>query len=120
MRFKIDENLPVEVADLLRVAGHDAMTVLEQDLGGQADRTIGVVIREEKRALITLDLDFADIRTFPPGDFEGLIVLRLTRQDKPRVLAVIERVIPLLNSEPLAGLLWVVDESAVRVRGESA
>ncbi len=30
MRFKIDENLPVEVAELLRRLGHDATTILEQ------------------------------------------------------------------------------------------
>ena len=35
MRFKIDENLPVEAAELLRQAGHDAVTVLEQHLGGR-------------------------------------------------------------------------------------
>ncbi len=27
MRFKLDENLPVEVAELLREAGHDAATI---------------------------------------------------------------------------------------------
>lgn len=32
MEFKIDENLPVEVADLLRQVGYDAITVLEQHL----------------------------------------------------------------------------------------
>ena len=32
MRFKVDENLPVEVAEMLRQAGHDAATVLEQHL----------------------------------------------------------------------------------------
>lgn len=34
MRFKVDENLPIEVAEMLRQAGHDAATVLEQHLGG--------------------------------------------------------------------------------------
>jgi predicted nuclease of predicted toxin-antitoxin system len=29
MKFKVDENLPVEVAQLLREAGHDVLTVLE-------------------------------------------------------------------------------------------
>lgn len=32
MRLKLDESLPVEVAELLREAGHDAVTVLEQDM----------------------------------------------------------------------------------------
>ena len=27
MKFKVDENLPTEVADLLNAAGHDALTV---------------------------------------------------------------------------------------------
>jgi predicted nuclease of predicted toxin-antitoxin system len=120
MRFKIDENLPIEVAELLRAAGHDALTVLDQQLGGRPDRTIGDTIRDEKRALITLDLDFADIRTFPPADYAGLIVLRLAVQAKPSVLAVIERVIPLLSTEPLIGMLWVVDETALRIRGETS
>jgi predicted nuclease of predicted toxin-antitoxin system len=38
MKFKIDENLPVEIADLFRAAGFDAITVLEQTLGGEADQ----------------------------------------------------------------------------------
>jgi predicted nuclease of predicted toxin-antitoxin system len=118
MRFKIDENLPVEAADLLRAAGHDALTVLDQNLGGDDDRKIGDIVRDEKRTLITLDLDFADIRTFPPGEYSGLIVLRLAVQSKPSILALIERIIPLLNQEPLVGMLWVVDQSALRIRGE--
>src|SRR3954469_12861620 len=101
MRFKVDENLPIESAKLLRDAGHDALTVLDQKLGGHPDRTIGEIIRNEKRALITLDLDFADIRAFPPNEYFGLIVLRLAVQAKPSVLSVLERVIPLLNTEPL-------------------
>lgn len=40
MKFKIDENLPIEVAELLQQAGYDAMTVLDQHLGGKADPKI--------------------------------------------------------------------------------
>jgi hypothetical protein len=65
--FKIDENLPVETADLLRAAGHD-------------------------------------------------IVLRSKRQDKPTVLALAERFIPLIAIEPLAGKLWIVEADRVRIR----
>lgn len=118
MRFKIDENLPVEVADLLRAAGHEALTVFDQNLSGRPDSNVADAVRNEKRVLITLDLDFADIRAFPPNDYAGLIVLRLSIQDKPSVLAVIARVIRLLETEPLTGLLWIVDEAAVRIRGE--
>ena len=40
MKFKIDENLPVEFADELRAIGHDAITVLEQRMGGAADEDL--------------------------------------------------------------------------------
>lgn len=40
MKFKIDENLPVEVAELLQKAGHDAMTVYDQNLAGAAEQLI--------------------------------------------------------------------------------
>jgi predicted nuclease of predicted toxin-antitoxin system len=117
MEFKVDENLPVEVADLLRQAGYDAVTVLEQHLGGSPDPDIASVCQEEGRVLITLDTDFADIRVYPPAQFPGLIVLRLHRQDKPYVLEVVDHLIPTLSSEPLEHLLWIVEETRLRIRG---
>ena len=62
MRFKVDENLPVEVAALLRAAGHEADTVTEEGVGGSQDPDLATLIQREGRALITLDLGFADIR----------------------------------------------------------
>jgi predicted nuclease of predicted toxin-antitoxin system len=40
MKFKTDENLPIQAAELLRDAGYDALTVLEQGMGGEADNNI--------------------------------------------------------------------------------
>jgi predicted nuclease of predicted toxin-antitoxin system len=47
MRFKIDENLPAELAELLRVVGYDAATVVQEGLGGKKMRffTIDVEAR---------------------------------------------------------------------------
>jgi len=67
-------------------------------------------------ACITLDTDFADIRSYPPSHFSGLIVLRLRRQDKHHVLQTINRLIPLLSQEPLQQLLWIVEEDRIRIR----
>jgi len=117
MKFKVDENLPIEVADLLRQVGYDAVNVFEQHLDGSPDSDIASVCQEEGRALITLDIDFADIRAYPPAQFPGLIVLRLHREDRPHVLEVIERLIPLFSSEPLEHLLWIVEETRLRIRG---
>ena len=37
MKFKLDENLPVEVAELIRAAGHEATTVFQEGLAGKND-----------------------------------------------------------------------------------
>jgi len=116
--FKLDENLPVEAAQLLRKAGHDAVTAIEQQMGGWPDANIAEACLSEKRAIVSLDLDFADIRTYPPNRYHGIIVLRLARQDKPGILAVLGRLLSAWRSQPLVGRLWIADEARVRIRGD--
>jgi predicted nuclease of predicted toxin-antitoxin system len=118
MKFKTDENLPTETADLLRSAGHDAVTVGEQRLSGAVDDTVAVICQREQRTLVTLDLDFADIRTYPPDRYPGFVVLRLTRQDKASVLRAVGRTIPLLAKNQVTGRLWIVEEHRVRIHGD--
>jgi predicted nuclease of predicted toxin-antitoxin system len=117
MKFKIDENLPIEVAELLRQTGYDATTVLEHDLGGSADTHLASLCQEERRVFVTLDTDFGDIRAYPPKQFYGLIVLRLRRQDKPYVLQILARLIRIFSTEPLERHLWIVEEDRIRIRG---
>ena len=119
MRFKVDENLPVEVAEMLRQTGHDAATVLEQHLGGSDDAQLAALCQLEGRILVTLDMDFSDIRNYPPAEFPGLVVLRLRQQDKPYVLNVVMRLMQVLSQEPIEGHLWIVEENRIRIRGEA-
>jgi len=86
MRFKLDENLHPDAAEYLRQHGHDALTVADQGLRGHDDNDIAEVCRREQRALVTLDLDFSDVRIYPPADYSGLLVLRLVDQSRPAVL----------------------------------
>ena len=116
MRFKIDENLPCEIAYLLRDHGYDALTVSEQNFTGQVDNDISLVCRQEKRTLLTLDVGFADIRTYPPKDYPGIIVFRLRSQAKPHVLSIVQSLVTLLPEETVAHRLWIVEEHKIRIR----
>ncbi len=118
MRFKIDENLPEEIAEILRSAGYDTQTVPDEGLVDASDDDILEACRNEARVLVTLDLDFADLRAYPLGDHSGLIVLRVGSQDKVHLLNVIARLVPLLSQEPVEKHLWIVEETRVRIRGE--
>jgi predicted nuclease of predicted toxin-antitoxin system len=116
MRFKVDENLPIELAERLRRAEHDAATVLDQQLEGTSDSNLAHACQQEERILITLDLDFADIRAYPPQEYPGLIVLRLEQQDRLHVLQVFERLLNALEVGTAERSLWIVDEHRIRIR----
>jgi len=118
MRFKTDENLHPEVVSLLRSHGHDLCTVWDQGHQGKPDREVAEAIRREERVLVTLDSDFADIRTYPPNEYHGLIVCRLAVQSRANVVAVFERVVRWLDIHSLQGRLWLVEEGDIRIRGE--
>jgi len=116
MRFKVDENLHDDIAEALRSRGHDAVTVHDQGMRGDSDARLSEVCRGEGRAIVSFDLDFANVRDYPPGDYPGLIVLRLADQSRPYVLRIFASVLDLLDREELAGCLWVVEEHRVRIR----
>jgi predicted nuclease of predicted toxin-antitoxin system len=116
VRFKIDENLPVEVGDLLKTAGHDALSVVDQGMGGANDPEVAGICISEGRCLVTLDTDFSDIRAYPPSSHPGIVVFRLAQQDKRSILAVSSRLLAALESHAPDGALWVVDEHRIRVR----
>jgi predicted nuclease of predicted toxin-antitoxin system len=116
MRFKLDENLPIDAAKILNDQGHDASTVFDEKMTGAADTAVASICQTETRILITLDLDFADIRTYPPRNYPGLIVLRLQRTDARYVIDFFPRLLHLLNSEPMQHRLWILDEKRLRIR----
>lgn len=100
----------------LSSAGHDAVSAVAQNLQGAADPRVMEVCREEGRALVTLDVDFADIRTYPPQEYSGIIVLRLRQLDIATIRTTVTRLVPLLESRPVSKSLWIVDHHKVRFR----
>ena len=117
MLFKLDENLPRAAVRFLREHGHDVLSALDPHLGGRPDSQLLDAVKLENRAFITLDLDFADIRRYPPKTLPGIIVLRPATQDVRSLVSLLRNLQPLLEREQLAGRLWIVDEQRVRIRG---
>jgi predicted nuclease of predicted toxin-antitoxin system len=117
MRAKLDENLPVEATELLRADGWDCDTVRDEGMGGAEDPQIAAVCRAEARVLFTLDLDFSDIRTYPPNEYVGIVVLRPAEPSRRMVLQMLTRVLPVLAAQWANHQLWIVEPNRVRVRG---
>jgi predicted nuclease of predicted toxin-antitoxin system len=116
LKLKVDENLPSECAVLLCNAGFEADTVADERLAGADDSVIASRSQEEGRVLVTLDLDFSNLRMYPPSRHAGIIVLRPKRQDKRTILSLMERIVLTLTNRTPAGELWIVEPDRVRFR----
>lgn len=116
VKLKTDENLPNSATLVLRAAGHDVMTNLEESLGGAPDPRVAAVCHSEGRALITLDRGLGNIREYPPSNYSGIIVLRPHDQGVDSILAIVHKIVPLLETHSISGTLWIVGENRVRIR----
>lgn len=113
MRFKPDENLPVDLAAELRALGHDADTVADEGLCGEADAAVVEAASIADRILLTLDKGIADVRG------QRLVAVVLFRRDsagRRAVLSFILERISRIASMDLAGRLTVVGPSRIRTR----
>ncbi len=117
MKFKIDENLPLEIKHLLNQVGHDALSVKDQGLIGRPDENLAAICVKEGRILVTCDLDFSDIRTYPPAKHPGIMVIRSDHLDKPTMLELFHPVLDLLFKEQVAKKLWIIEKKRIRMRG---
>lgn len=115
-RFKLDENLPTEIADELRGLGQDVQTVADELLTGAPDPTLLARIQTEGRVFLTMDKGIADIRRYPPDQYPGLILFRPSSMGRRAVAAFVRRSLQLALSRDPAGHLIVVSESGIRIR----
>ena len=116
MKFKLDENLPLQIATAIRARMHDIETVGEEGLTGRADADIWQAAQREGRILITQDLDFSDTRKFQPGTHHGIVLIRL---QSPSRRNLILRTIELFEAEDVsgwAGCFVVVTDRKIRVK----
>jgi predicted nuclease of predicted toxin-antitoxin system len=115
MKIKLDENLPHQLAVVLKDLSHQVDTVYDEGLIGHADTEIWQRAQAESRFLITQDLDFSNTQLFAPGSHRGILLVRLR---SPSRRALIDRVIELFREEDVEdwdGCFVVSTERKVRV-----
>lgn len=116
MKVKLDENMPEAMLELLREDKHDVMTAVQEMLQGAKDEDVLVIATREDRLLMTFDVDFADIRKYPPGSHAGVVVFRLRDQRWQSLEPPARGLLRSGTLNRLHGGLAVVTETRVRLR----
>jgi predicted nuclease of predicted toxin-antitoxin system len=90
-------------------------TVIDEGLSGATDVDVLAAAVAEDRALVTMDLDFANPIRFPPHDTAGIAIQRTRdRAGHDELEGVVGRQVIALGEADLSGHLWIVERNRVR------
>ena len=116
MKLKLDENLSRHLKPILEEQNFDVLTVSDEGLLSQDDITIGRAAKTEGRMLFTLDIEFGDLRKYPPGTHPGIVLFRPRSFGPLAVNRFVQEFAKDADLEQFVGCVVVVDPSRVRVR----
>jgi predicted nuclease of predicted toxin-antitoxin system len=118
MKFLIDANLPRSIVELIAALGHEGEFARDIGMAAAPDSEIAARALQTRAVLLTRDLDFADIRTYPPARYSGIVILRVpddaTAPDITRITGSFLRVPAFVTQ--LSGRLAIVEPERVRFR----
>ena len=116
-RFLVDEDLPLSLARALSVAGMDAIHVIDSGLRGRSDSDILASAKEQRRTLLTGDLDFSNLLRYPLGTHSGIVIARFPNEVPVDTLnAALVVALSTLADGDLDGGLVIVEPGRVRLR----
>jgi predicted nuclease of predicted toxin-antitoxin system len=119
LQFLADHCVPNSVIQTLRDANHDVLRLRELLPVESPDAIVIAKALDLGKILLTLNGDFADIVTFPPSRYKGIVALQVHNHPEiiPRLLA---RLIAYLSAQPsmedYRGKLFVVEVNRIRLR----
>jgi predicted nuclease of predicted toxin-antitoxin system len=119
LRLLADHCISREIIDAIREMGHDVVRLKEVLAPDSPDAAVIAKAKEIDSVLISLNGDFADIITYPPEAYEGIITLQV--RNHPEIIPqLIGRLRLYLTSNPdrtfYRGKLLIVEPHRIRVR----
>ena len=119
LRFFSDQCVPAQISDTLRCHGYK-VTLLREVLPIRSlDPAVIAKAQELGAILLSLNGDFADIVTYPPGSYLGIVGVQL--HNHPEIIPqLMERLLAFLDAHPAQefyhGKLFLVEVHRVRIR----
>jgi len=116
MRFLADMGISPKTVDFLNALQHDATHVHDQELDSAPDSVILKKAREERRILLTHDLDFGELLAASGTVSPSVIIFRLRNMHPDRVNTSLDSIINKHAALLEQGVIVSVDEGQIRVR----
>jgi predicted nuclease of predicted toxin-antitoxin system len=119
LRFLADHCISNSIVETLRDAGHEVVRLREVLVVDSPDRVVIAKAQEIDAILLSLNGDFADIVTYPPKDYKGIVALQM-RNHAEVLERLLARLTGYLRTQPEAqhyrGKLLVVEVNRIRIR----
>lgn len=116
MRFLADMGISMHTVRWLRQQGHDIVHLREIGLQRLPDDEILARARDEKRIVLTMDLDFGYLLSISRGNMPSVIIFRLHDERSEVVNMRLAEVLSRCQSDLEAGAIVSVSEISIRVR----
>jgi predicted nuclease of predicted toxin-antitoxin system len=119
LQFLADHCVPNSVIQTLRDSNHDVLRLRELLPVGSSDAVVIAKALDLGKILLTLNGDFADIVTYPPSRYKGIVALQVHNHPEiiPRLLARLNAYLSAQPSmEDYRGKLFVVEVNRIRIR----
>ena len=119
LNFFIDQCVPNLIGLALRNTGYQVFFLREHIPIDSPDPAVIATAQQFNSILVSLNGDFADITSYPPADYQGIISLQI--KNHPEIIPqIINRLINYLSVYPdreyYQGKLLIVDISRIRIR----
>lgn len=119
LRFFADHCVSRSVVEGLEADGHEVLRLRDHLPTDASDRRVIIHAQEQESILLSLNGDFADIVSYPPADYRGIIALQV--RNRPEVTGqILGRLKEYLAEHPdaahYAGKLLLVEAHRIRIR----
>ena len=116
MQFLADMGISMRVVEWLRLQSHDVVHLRDRGLQRLPNGDIFQLALQEKRIVLTFDLDFGEILALSRGNLVSVILFRLHNTLSDHVINRLEFVLQQSSPELAQGAIVVVEESRHRIR----
>jgi len=119
LRFLADHCISRAIVQTLQAANHEVLRLKDLMRVESSDASVIAKAKEVDAILLSLNGDFADIVTYPPKNYCGIIALQM-RNHPETLAALMWRLTAYLQAQPTMahyrGRLLVVEADRIRIR----